>query len=191
MRASERTMIELTLADQVQSRNSLRQAMERTSFAHMQCSLAQTLEIVGDWWTPLILRDLFLGVRPFRRARRKPRDLAKSPDAPPRRAGEARARLARALPSPPCPQPIPVDRSGTRTRSDPRRYDRLGRSLGAPPGGGAIGFFHADCGRRFTPRIVCSECGGILDGAAMKGVASAAACAGPGIAVIARKLAQP
>ena len=39
--------------------------MERTSFAHMQCSLAQTLEIVGDWWTPLILRDLFLGVDRF------------------------------------------------------------------------------------------------------------------------------
>jgi len=39
--------------------------MKRTSFADMNCSIAQTLEVVGEWWTPLILRDLFLGVSRF------------------------------------------------------------------------------------------------------------------------------
>ena len=39
--------------------------MKRTSFSQFHCSLAQTLEKMGDWWTPLILRDLFLGVNRF------------------------------------------------------------------------------------------------------------------------------
>lgn len=39
--------------------------MRKASFADMNCSIAQTLEIVGEWWTLLILRDVFLGVRRF------------------------------------------------------------------------------------------------------------------------------
>ncbi len=36
--------------------------MERASFADMNCSIARTLEIIGEWWTLLILRDAFLGL---------------------------------------------------------------------------------------------------------------------------------
>ncbi len=39
--------------------------MERKSFAGMHCSVAQCLEVVGEWWTMLIVRDAFLGVRRF------------------------------------------------------------------------------------------------------------------------------
>ena len=39
--------------------------MRKASFADMHCSIAQTLEIIGEWWTLLILRDAFLGVRRF------------------------------------------------------------------------------------------------------------------------------
>ena len=39
--------------------------MRKVSFADMNCSIAQALEIVGEWWTLLILRDCFLGVRRF------------------------------------------------------------------------------------------------------------------------------
>ena len=31
----------------------------------MNCSLAQSLEIIGEWWTPLILRDAVMGVSRF------------------------------------------------------------------------------------------------------------------------------
>jgi DNA-binding HxlR family transcriptional regulator len=31
----------------------------------MACSLARTLDVAGEWWTPLILRDLWLGRRRF------------------------------------------------------------------------------------------------------------------------------
>src|SRR6266576_6288039 len=39
--------------------------MRRASFTHMPCSIAQSLEIIGEWWTLLILRDAFLGVCRF------------------------------------------------------------------------------------------------------------------------------
>jgi DNA-binding HxlR family transcriptional regulator len=36
----------------------------------MNCSIARTVDLVGEWWTPLILRDLFLGLRRFEDIRR-------------------------------------------------------------------------------------------------------------------------
>jgi DNA-binding HxlR family transcriptional regulator len=39
--------------------------MERKSFAEMGCSVAQCLEVVGDSWTMLIVRDAFSGVTRF------------------------------------------------------------------------------------------------------------------------------
>jgi DNA-binding HxlR family transcriptional regulator len=39
--------------------------VQRKSFADMNCSVAQCLEIVGEWWTLLILRDVFLGYSRF------------------------------------------------------------------------------------------------------------------------------
>ncbi|HKE74642.1 MAG TPA: helix-turn-helix domain-containing protein [Acidimicrobiales bacterium] len=39
--------------------------MKRTPFADWPCSLARTVDILGDWWTPLVLRDCYMGVRRF------------------------------------------------------------------------------------------------------------------------------
>lgn len=39
--------------------------MRRTSFAGMDCSIAQALDVVGEWWTLLVIRDAFQGVRRF------------------------------------------------------------------------------------------------------------------------------
>jgi DNA-binding HxlR family transcriptional regulator len=39
--------------------------VQRTSFEDMNCSVAQCLEVVGEWWSLLIVRDAFLGVRRF------------------------------------------------------------------------------------------------------------------------------
>jgi DNA-binding HxlR family transcriptional regulator len=39
--------------------------MQRTSFEAMNCSVAQCLEVVGEWWSMLIVRDAFLGVTRF------------------------------------------------------------------------------------------------------------------------------
>ena len=39
--------------------------VRKTSFADKNCSVAQSLEIIGEWWTLLILRESFLGTRRF------------------------------------------------------------------------------------------------------------------------------
>ncbi len=39
--------------------------MSRKRFESMNCGVAQALEQVGDWWTLLIVRDAFLGLRRF------------------------------------------------------------------------------------------------------------------------------
>jgi DNA-binding HxlR family transcriptional regulator len=38
---------------------------ERRSFHDLACSTAQALDVVGEWWTMLIVRDAFFGVRRF------------------------------------------------------------------------------------------------------------------------------
>ena len=39
--------------------------MSRKRFEAMNCGVAQALEQVGDWWTLLIVRDAFLGLKRF------------------------------------------------------------------------------------------------------------------------------
>lgn len=39
--------------------------MRLTSLADWNCSIARTLDVVGEWWTLLILRDVFRGTRRF------------------------------------------------------------------------------------------------------------------------------
>jgi len=37
----------------------------RKSLADQECSIARALDVVGEWWTLLILRDAFRGIRRF------------------------------------------------------------------------------------------------------------------------------
>lgn len=39
--------------------------MQRSSFGEQPCSVARTLDIIGDRWTPLVLRDIAIGVSRF------------------------------------------------------------------------------------------------------------------------------
>ncbi|MGF1598893.1 MAG: winged helix-turn-helix transcriptional regulator [Acidimicrobiales bacterium] len=39
--------------------------MRRTRFDENQCPIARTADLLGDWWTPLVLRELLLGKRRF------------------------------------------------------------------------------------------------------------------------------
>ncbi|MGH3860789.1 winged helix-turn-helix transcriptional regulator [Actinokineospora sp.] len=41
--------------------------MRRTSFARWHCSVARTMDLLGDQWTLLVLREAFLGTRRFDR----------------------------------------------------------------------------------------------------------------------------
>ena len=39
--------------------------MRRTRFDRWPCSIARATDLLGDWWTPLVLRECFYGLRRF------------------------------------------------------------------------------------------------------------------------------
>ncbi len=39
--------------------------MRRTRFDNEPCPIARTTDLLGDWWTPMILREFFFGRRRF------------------------------------------------------------------------------------------------------------------------------
>jgi len=39
--------------------------VRRTRFDQWDCSIARTVDMLGDWWTPMIVRSSFLGARRF------------------------------------------------------------------------------------------------------------------------------
>jgi DNA-binding HxlR family transcriptional regulator len=41
--------------------------MQRTKFGEMACSIARTLDVIGEPWSPLILRDVYVGINRFDR----------------------------------------------------------------------------------------------------------------------------
>lgn len=39
--------------------------MKRRSLEHLDCSMARALDVVGEWWTLMVVRDVFLGMHRF------------------------------------------------------------------------------------------------------------------------------
>jgi DNA-binding HxlR family transcriptional regulator len=39
--------------------------MRRTRFDHWPCPIARAADLIGDWWTPLVMREAFSGRRRF------------------------------------------------------------------------------------------------------------------------------
>ena len=39
--------------------------MQRTTFGDMACSIARTLDVIGEPWSPLVLRDVWVGINRF------------------------------------------------------------------------------------------------------------------------------
>jgi DNA-binding HxlR family transcriptional regulator len=131
--------------------------MKRTSVSHMNCSVARTLDIVGEWWTLLVVRNLMFGQRRFEEIQG---DL-----------GIARNILSDRLNT--LVEAGVVDR--VKYMDHPERYEytlsEKGRDLfqviavlmawgdkWASPGGPPMVFRHS-CGHLGEARVVCSECG--------------------------------
>jgi DNA-binding HxlR family transcriptional regulator len=136
--------------------------MGRTAdYSRQICSVAATLEVVGDPWTLLILRDAFADVRRFEQWQE--------------RLGVARNVLAARLKS--------LVANGVLERrlysQHPPRHEyaltEKGRDLHgvllmmAAWGdrhvyctGGPVEFVHKDCGAPFEPRVICEACGEVV-----------------------------
>ncbi|HZZ45316.1 MAG TPA: helix-turn-helix domain-containing protein [Pseudonocardia sp.] len=136
--------------------------MKRTSFASWPCSVARTMDLLGDWWTPLVLREAFYGVRRF--------------DEFQAGLGIARNTLAERLRR-------LVDEGLLEKKayqSDPVRYDyvltekgtdffsvlaamiRWGDTWLADETGPPVTLFHERCGHETRAEVVCGHCGEAL-----------------------------
>ncbi len=137
--------------------------MYRKSLADQSCSIARSLDVVGEWWTLLILRDAFRGVRRYE-------DFLTS-------LGIARnvlaVRLAKLVDSD-ILERVPVPEHAGRHEY---RLTEKGRDLQpvllsllrwgdrwaihedeAPP----VVLDHTGCGHEADPRLVCGSCGAEL-----------------------------
>jgi DNA-binding HxlR family transcriptional regulator len=164
--------------------------MHRTSFADIGCSIARTLEIAGEWWTPLILRDVYLGINRF--------------DDLQRDLGISRKVLSQRLDhlvAHDIVQRRPYQQHPVRHRyvlSDKGQDlvpvlfalmawgDRWAAGMDGPP----MRLRHHRCGRRTTPRVTCASCHQPLTGEDVTVEAGPGGYTGPGTRVIAERL-QP
>lgn len=134
-----------------------------TDYKGQNCSIARTLELVGERWTLLVLRDAFLGVRRF--------DLLQ------RNLGVARnvlaARLER-LVSEGILERLPYQERPVRHeyRLTEKGLDlwpvivellRWGDRYAAPEAGPPIVIRHRDCGGELGEHRLCTQCGARLE----------------------------
>jgi DNA-binding HxlR family transcriptional regulator len=132
--------------------------MRRTSFADMNCSIAQSLDVIGEWWTPLIIRDALMGVTRFEQFQR--------------RLGIARNVLTQRLET--LVEHGILEQVQYQDRPPRHEYllTQMGHELWAPltvlrqwgdkwlaPDGPPIQTVHTSCGRVTSVRLTCSHCG--------------------------------
>jgi DNA-binding HxlR family transcriptional regulator len=133
--------------------------MKWADYDSRTCSVARTVEVLGDRWTLLVLRDIFNGIRRFA-------DLGQH-------LGVARDVLAKRLATlveEGLVHRVPYQEPGTRTRYEYRLTD-AGRDLRpillaliewgdqyrADPEGPPAQLFHAECGAPVQVEVRCAE----------------------------------
>ena len=136
--------------------------MQRTTFSDQHCSVARTLDIIGEWWTLLILRDIFYGVRRFEALREQ--------------LGISRKvlthRLQR-LTDENILRKVPYQQNPLRNeyRLTTRGLDlmpvllvlmRWGDRWLSDEGQVPVEFIHTDCGQVAVPKLTCDHCDGEL-----------------------------
>jgi DNA-binding HxlR family transcriptional regulator len=133
--------------------------MRQTSFADFHCSLARSLEVVGDWWTPLIVRDVALGLTRFEEL---VEDLGISRNLLAARLedleGNGILERRQYLERPPRFR-YRLTRAGVELLPILMSLTAWGDRWFTPPGGPPVRFEHSTCGQEFTPVESCSECG--------------------------------
>jgi DNA-binding HxlR family transcriptional regulator len=165
--------------------------MERTSFAQMRCSLARGLERIGDWWSPLIVRDLYLGVTRFDDL---VEDLGISRNLLTRRL---KALIANGIVARKVYQRRPVRYEYRLTEAGRDLIPALlalsawGDRWAAPKEGSPMLHEHAACGCSFTPQVTCSACGEPIEADAVIATRGPGGAAKMGTRVLARRLPPP
>jgi DNA-binding HxlR family transcriptional regulator len=156
--------------------------MSKQSFANISCSIARSLNVIGERWTPLILRDLFVGVSRFEDIRR---DLGIASNVLAARLDtlEQHGVIGR-YPY----QTAPVRHEYCLTAKGLDLYPVVVTLLAwgdkwlsdAPP----VLLVHRDCGQATVAKTVCANCGGELNAATATATVGPGAEPGPGTAII-------
>lgn len=164
--------------------------MRQTSFAAMSCSLARTLEVVGDWWSPLVLRSLWLGVDRFDQL---VADLGISRNLLAARLAaleEGGVVARRPYQDHPVRHRYELTAAGRELVPVLAALTAWGDRWTAPEGGPPLVFRHAACGRRTVPTVCCSACGESIGADDLEPRPGPGGRAAPGTAVVAGLVAE-
>ena len=130
--------------------------MKRTSLEHLNCSVARSLDVIGEWWTLMIVRDVFQGKRRFEEIRQ---DLGISRNVLTDRLGTLVARGIL--------HKVPVEKGFEEYRLPPKGVDlhsvivtvmQWGDRWEAPDGP-PLELVH-ECGHVTNVHLACGCCGG-------------------------------
>jgi DNA-binding HxlR family transcriptional regulator len=160
--------------------------VRQTSFAEMHCSLARSLEVIGDWWSPLIIRDIYLGIDRFT-------DLAED-------LGLSRNLLTERLNRLVDNGVLRRERYRERPPRDRYTLTEAGREFvpilvaltawgdrwQTPEGGPPIRFQHGD--HRAMPMVACAECGRQIAAQELTAKPGPGGRQAPGTMLLARRL---
>ncbi|HEX2648068.1 MAG TPA: helix-turn-helix domain-containing protein [Candidatus Dormibacteraeota bacterium] len=160
--------------------------MRQTSFANFRCSLSRSLELVGDWWSPLILRDIFLGLNRFDEIAE---DLGISRNLLTSRLSDLvdGGILARE----PYSEHPPRDRfvlteAGRELVPIFAALTAWGDRWVAPEAGPPLLFKHRGHGHRLVPQVSCAHCGEPVDAGDVEPIPGPGAGKGPGSHLVAK-----
>jgi DNA-binding HxlR family transcriptional regulator len=163
--------------------------MRQTSFRDFHCSLSRALEAAGDWWSPLILRDVFAGLRRFDEL---VEDLGISRNLLTLRlAALVEDGLLEKRTYGPHPNRFEygLTEAGSEFVVVLMAMTAWGDRWQTPEGGPPITFSHHD--HACTPTIVCDQCGEAIDVADVKGHVGPGGRVAPGTSLIGFKLHRP
>ncbi|HXW83683.1 MAG TPA: helix-turn-helix domain-containing protein [Candidatus Binataceae bacterium] len=124
----------------------------------MTCSIARTLSVVGDRWTMLIIRDVFLGIRRFELIQR---DLAMTPH---RLSDRLRKLVREGILMRVKYQDRPVRFEYRLSEKGVDLYPLLVALLGwgdrwmSGSAGAPVELVHRKCGHAITPMLTCPHC---------------------------------
>jgi DNA-binding HxlR family transcriptional regulator len=154
----------------------------------MACSLARSLELIGDWWTPLIIRDLQLGVDRFDALAE---DLGISRNLLTTRlanlVGHGIVARRRYSEHPPRDRYV-LTEAGQELVPVLLALTAWGDRWATPQGGPPLVFRHRRCGHQFTPNVSCDACGQPIRPGEVEALPGPGARTGPGTRLVAEAL---
>ncbi|WP_410872177.1 winged helix-turn-helix transcriptional regulator [Nocardia sp. A7] len=163
--------------------------MAKTDLADIACSIARTVGIVGERWTPLILRDLFLGITRFEDLRR---DLGIASNV---LTDRLRALRDHEIVETRVYQENPTRTEYVLTERGRDLYPVLTMLLAwgdrwlAGDDGPPLSVVHHDCGRVTEGVVVCGECAAPVTADNVTWHPGPGGKGGPGVALVGTRLA--